>query len=207
MSFPTTPILDDFNRADGAVGGNWSILTGTMVVSGNQVASSGGAAVAYYNAITPGPDCEVYMYLPVLPGVGNNVDLGLRVQDVGGGILAVDGYAVVYSQQVGTDNILIQQFDNVVASTLATFNQDLSPGDGFGMAAVGDLLVARYLPASGGYVDLGSVADNSYLSAGYLTLALRGTTVRGDNFGGGTRLPASDHVRHMRGEMRGVYAR
>ena len=69
------PFLDDFNRADGGLGANWTTLDPTINVSSNRAAATDAASSAYYNGDTPNADCYVQakFYLPT----GGTEALGL----------------------------------------------------------------------------------------------------------------------------------
>lgn len=70
--FPTTGILDNFNRTDGDAGANWTTAfsnNGKPVIESNQLKNPTGNANnsgAYWNPSTF-TDCEIYVTLPVLP--------------------------------------------------------------------------------------------------------------------------------------------
>ena len=64
---PTTPVLDNFNRADGPAGANWSLIRPTgfvaMNVSANAAVdpSSTNYAWNYWNSANFGPNAEAYV--------------------------------------------------------------------------------------------------------------------------------------------------
>ncbi len=65
---PTTPVLDDFNRPDGVVGPNWSLIRpsnacAAMNISSNSAVNPSTTLFAwnYWNAATFGPNCEAYV--------------------------------------------------------------------------------------------------------------------------------------------------
>lgn len=62
-TFPEIGVLDDFNRANGSLGANWSVLVGDPfeIASNRVVNSSGNANSAYWNSAIPGGDCEAFI--------------------------------------------------------------------------------------------------------------------------------------------------
>ena len=81
---PTTPVLDNFNRANGTAGGNWSLLKSSgfakMNVSGNTAVDSSTSQYAwnYWTTATFGPDAEAYVTIANSTG-GDTVRIGARV--------------------------------------------------------------------------------------------------------------------------------
>ncbi len=64
---PTTPVLDNFNRPNGAVGPNWSLIRpsgfAALKISANAAVDNSPSQYAwdYWNAASYGPDCEAYV--------------------------------------------------------------------------------------------------------------------------------------------------
>lgn len=64
-------IADDFNRADGGLGSNWTVVQGTFAVASNKCSiTTSGRNQAYWNAATPADNqyAEAVVTAPVLPG-------------------------------------------------------------------------------------------------------------------------------------------
>src|SRR6185436_7107849 len=79
--FPTTAVLDNFNRANGSVGGNWNILAGSPAISGSQLdfLSNSEAAMLWKTAY--GANQEAYVTLPTLDPASTEIDLLLKAQN------------------------------------------------------------------------------------------------------------------------------
>ena len=195
MAFPTTGILDDFDRADGTAsftGAGWTqqiegANSGTLTISSNRVGVSangtGESSSAWHNAATY-TDCEVYCTVATKPGSGNPTELYARLQSPGSS--AVDGYVLYQWTDAGTDYFEVARIDNGAATVLgATMSQELSAGDSFGMSVIADVIEVWYKPAAGAWTSLGTRTDSTYSAAGYLGLGLWFSTVRVDDFGGG----------------------
>ncbi|MGQ0602554.1 MAG: right-handed parallel beta-helix repeat-containing protein [Anaerolineales bacterium] len=81
--FPTTPVLDNFNRRNGALGGNWRGSTGThqYVINSNKVRVAGGGPL-YWNGPNPvfGANQEAYVTLSQWSATALEQALFLKVQ-------------------------------------------------------------------------------------------------------------------------------
>lgn len=77
--FPSTGILDDFNRADGPLGSNWGGATTGYAIAGNQLdITSGGNA--YWAANSFGVDQEAYVTLTQIDPATSEINLILKSQ-------------------------------------------------------------------------------------------------------------------------------
>jgi hypothetical protein len=183
---PDPPIVDNFNRADEnplSDGGRWSPLNGyaLKVVSG-QLASTNSTAQAWRNDVRYGLDQDVKVTIAVKPGSGayngDFVRMYVRLQMPN----IWDGYALrLYNNTSGTDQIILERFTGGSATTMATFNQEVFPGDKLRLRAVGSTIEA-WINNSGAWVELGFATDSTYLGVGYVAVGIRGTTARLDDF-------------------------
>ena len=184
MSFPATPVLDDFNRANqNPPSSSWTAITllgNLAVVSNTCKANAAGNCGNYYNPTTYGPPCEGRITIVTKGGTGDQVGVWLRTQQPGSG-LTIDGYLIVWQVAAGTDQLLIQRVDNGVATTLTTIGQEMNNGDVLGGRAIGSTITAW---VNG--VQVGSATDSTYAAAGNLVLSVVNTTFVLDDFGGGT---------------------
>ncbi len=193
MAFPTSAVLDTFNRAnespatgwtDGPDGGTY----GNIQVVSNQGASVTTDAWSYWSASTPGPDCEVY---GTYAAISAALELYCRMGPIGAA--SVDGYVVVSD----ATNIRMMRMDNSVNTILgANIAQALSAGDSFGMDIIGSTLNAYYKASAGSWgTSIGNRSDATYSSAGRLGVYMPNTTQRLDDFGGGdyvSSVPGTD---------------
>jgi hypothetical protein len=187
---PTTPVLDDFNRANGGAGPNWALLkpTGfaTMNVSGNAAVDSSSSLFAwdYWNAASFGPDCEAYVTIASY-GANESIRVGARV--TGAGTASPSGYYVSVGS-TGAWSIL--RIDNGGGSnTLASgVAQALASGDKVAIRIVGSVVAALHFTSGGGWVQVLSHDTSGdsvrYTAAGRLALEFKTSTL--DDFGGGT---------------------
>lgn len=189
MSFPTTSILDDFNRANETpIAGNWTLPFTTnsesLNLSSNSMRYAGTVnltASAYWNPTTYGPDCEVFVTDLNIVSSGF-VRLILRGTNPGN---AWNGYSVAIPY---TGSAQFLRSDNGTATQLSTFTgPSLRPGQSVGFRMTGSLMTA-YLNdgSSSEWRSLGSTYDPTYTTAGFIGIEISGQSTHGlDNFGGG----------------------
>lgn len=194
MSFPNTPLIDDFTGADVNPAPNWSVIfpgnAGTFQRISNQGQDDGFtvASEAYHTASFCTPNCEAWMTISVVPVLsGNRVRLYARIsgQDPPFTPTAPNYYAVSYV--VGTPNIVaISKYFNGSFGDLTTFTQTISNGDKIGIQCI-DSAISAYYYTSGKWSRLGGVTDTDIGQSGYLGAATQhnAENPRIDNFGGG----------------------
>ncbi|MDR3642149.1 MAG: hypothetical protein P4L74_00800 [Candidatus Doudnabacteria bacterium] len=201
-AFPSTGILDNFNRANQGPppSSSWTNLENGLDVSSNAVVSNtaGQPNSSYYNTAF-GPNQEVYV--TASNQVGDDFYLTGRMTNISGANF--DGY-VVYVSTNGSNQaitIYIGRADNQdgAGSNFTNFtvladlmysqtNITIANGDGVGMSIIGNKISAYYRSGSGSWQLIGSATDSTYNSAGYIGIG-RNTLGSLDNFGGGTIVP------------------
>ena len=126
---------------------------------------------------------ESYATISTMPGDGNAVRLYVRLQTPGSG--AVDGYMLLLSQAAGPDSVVIYRVTNGSLAAIFTANQDFATGDRLLFRARAGVLEAwRHNGSS--WSRIGHVSDETYSTAGYAGVGLRGTSGRLDDFGART---------------------
>lgn len=185
MPFPTTPILDNFNRGDEGPppSASWTDVVNGLEVNTNECAGDTvGTNRSYWNIRTFGGNCEGYYTI--------------SVHDVGSGIYARqtlppmdDGYFVNASEW--QDKVMIYRNDNGVDTKLgADINQVFANGDKVGIQCIGSSISAWFDDGGAGWGSIGTRTDDTYSAAGSLILYIEAQTGRADDFGGGTiRVP------------------
>lgn len=196
MSFPTTSILDSFNRANETPlsgGGNWvQVQTLSQCnLASNQAVASGSlnTSVSLWNPKTF-KDSEIYFTINTILTVTNDHMEGY-VRFIPS---SLNGYSIGYwKSTVGSDTIRLEIITAGSLTTLSSFNQTISAGDSIGMSIVGSTLTAYYKPSGGSWSSLGSTTDSTYSAAGNLIIEQQDTSTMAGiiNFGGGTYVPAS----------------
>lgn len=187
MAFPTTSVLDDFNRPDGPLGVNWTngIRAGapdTVVINTNKANTDTGLGTAWWNAASFGPSSEVFATESV---ADDGFALYTNLQSPGTG--AADGYC--FRSILGTNTGRIQRMDDDSLTTLgATFAYDtIAAGDSFGGENLSGSLSFYQQHSAGAWTAYANRTDTTY-AGGFIGLEV-GEPVSGgfwDNFGGGS---------------------
>lgn len=204
-AFPTTPVLDDFNRADEnplSTAGSWgaSILSGTHgtfklvsnAIQDDSAADGSSSGQAYRDDQNYGPGVEAYVTI-LNPWANNASDFWFFVHGRSEGSSAVDGYMAVAYYTSGTWYYTVQRLDNEVATELtpsAEAGPTLANGDKLGIeATAAGVFTWYYKPAAGAWGQASGVStrsDSTYTS-GHIGVSkgFHDTTSTLDDFGGG----------------------
>jgi hypothetical protein len=181
--FPTTAVLDNFNRAGPDPGANWSSLFSSepkFTLSGNQaVGPASSYAAAAWNAASFGPNVEVYATMSSDVGV----NLFARISNPGG---ALSGYSVEFHPNLSA--VYIYRITNGAYSGAlgGKITASFARGARVGMQVNGSTISA-WINTGSGWQNIGSRTDSTYSQAGYIGAELYGGTNRSfDDFGGGT---------------------
>ena len=186
MAFPTTPLLDAFNRADfNPVDGNW----GSPIYPGQdgfQIISLATAGIgnSYYSSFTAA-DCEVWATVAIEPADAGEIRLFLRL--VNPNSASLDGYFGVFRKHsAAVDEFLIFRIDNTSSVIIDSVTGEFTSGDSIGMGMIGSTISIYHKPAAGSWTELFAIVDSTYTSPGYLGMNISDTTCRMDNFSGGS---------------------
>lgn len=201
MPFPTTGILDDFNRADqgpfpssswdGSVFGE-SATSQLRVVSNQAGTSLALDAKAYWKQVFSANQ-EGFFTVAVMIEDGGDFWIMLRSRQMGtsgGTTTTTDGYFYSISRAVSTYSLKFYRVDNTVFTQVGSTQTPGSwtAGDKFGARIVGSELQAYQCPVSTGvWGTYGtSVTDTTYTHDGQIAIGegVNGTC-RLDDFGGG----------------------
>jgi hypothetical protein len=176
--FPPVTLVDDLNRADGALGLSWAGITGAAVM-GNRMGSATSPANAYWN-VDYGPDLQAEVKVAVQPPApADAVYLQIRHP-----IAALNFYeAVLYRLADGTFHAGIWREDAGAITILSSVNLPTwTDGDSLGIKAVGSSLKLYMRNAVGLATELLEVTDATYGVAGKIRLAWSGAAIRLDDF-------------------------
>ena len=185
-SFPVSPVLDSFNRANGAIGSNWSSNTSAFSILSNQldIVSSGWFTDILWNVSSFGSDQEAYVtFVQLESASGNEHSLILKSQsssNTSSGVVYVMYDHTNHVAQVWTFEPA-QGWVQRGADIPVTF----ALGDQFGARARADGTVEVY--RNGTLLGTRSItAWPFYASGGYIGLwFVNSNAARADNFGGG----------------------
>jgi glucose/arabinose dehydrogenase/chitodextrinase len=80
-AFPQTPVLDNFNRANGAIGANWTGVTTGLSISSNRLAQAASTtSFPVWSSATFGPEQEAYVTIATTSSTSPGQDLLLKLQ-------------------------------------------------------------------------------------------------------------------------------
>jgi hypothetical protein len=182
-------LLDDFNRANGALGSNWANVGGLAgsdyVVASNKAKASGGNGASAWNASSFSSDQEVQVTLGALDTTAQ-LWLLLMVANPAAG--SFTGYLLVMQQHSTTYDLTLYRGNAGSYTTIVSTVSGISysgTGDVFVLRKVGSALTVLQngAPVSG----FNAVTDSSPLTgSAYIGIGYSGSNVLSvDDFGGG----------------------
>jgi len=184
--FPSTSVLDNFNRADGSVGSNWSGATSSYSISTNQllVGSVTYGSEIYWNPASYGADQEAYFTFAQVNSAATAQGLVLKAQSNtgwGNGLLSV-----YYVPSSGVVQVWTYTPSQNWAQRGSSISATFANGDQLGARAKANGDVEIYKNGS----LLGTVNVTAwplYNSGGYIGMGfVSASGARVDDFGGGT---------------------
>lgn len=193
MAFPTTGIIDNFNRANEGPppSTDWTTMIGShghKVLSNECVVESdsvGGEYASGYNASTYGPDCEAYVTVIDPATWGEGVFARLTTLSMA----SADGYVFWRSSGDVTE---LHRVDDGAWKQLGADGPAfvIASGDKLGIECIGSTIKGYVKDGAAAWAEQLSRSDATYGSAGYLGIDQYPTTSEGyiglDDFGGGT---------------------
>ena len=185
--YPTTPVVDNFNRADGAVGGNWVGTITNLTITSNQLTPGTSGVTTVWNGGVFGASQEAYVTLATINTAAPEHDLMLCVQG-----LSWDTGHIEVRYEAPTSHIFISTYSAaqgwVARGTITT---TFAAGDRFGARAKADNTVEVYKNAT--LLGSASVAGWTYAGlGGHIGMTLSGASgSKLDDFGGGNSAVAA----------------
>ncbi len=168
----STLFSDNFNRANGALGSDWTSLGGAGTISSNQYACPGTAGVDYYDNGTPGADAWVQVTASTRVASTNYSGVHLRLDT---------GVFNWYEVSFDTSSARILRVDGGVGTVLGANFSALSNGDVVRLEMRGSTLSLYYND-----VLQGTRTDSTYSAAGRSGIQALGSSGRLDDFATGT---------------------
>lgn len=186
MQFPTTPVLDDFNRADEGPppsGEWWTLESGFSVASNQCVPADDVDNSALWNQADLdllSDNQEVYITVVALPGTteGKYVEIGWIDESEG------DGYAAALGYASGAWYWYLFRLDNFAPTLLASGAVSAVAGCKLGMRTTAGVH-AVWMDLGSGWVQQGSASDSTYTVSNYALIVSNSSAVILDDFGGG----------------------
>ena len=182
IAFPSTPVLDTFDRANGVVGGSWTDQPTSFSINTNMLAPAGPVGYIEWNGATYGPDQEAYVTLGAFAAASLEQNLMLKTQ---GSTWSAGHIEVALSG--GSSNVTVYTLQTGIGwTTIGTV-----AGAGF---VAGDRFGARALANGSVQVFRNSTVIGTFSVAGWAYSGLGGRigisydTASGtlfDSFGGG----------------------
>ncbi len=193
MAFPTTSILDTFDRANEGPppSSSWS-SSGFSAASGWSVQSNavGGNSAGGMWGTLFGPDAEAYITWSTLPNNLGTFSVFLRMQQIGAA--TVDGYQIRWTRNDSLPGFsqTFNRVDNAVVTQLGSTFSDTSGAVSAGIKVGADIVdstITSYVNSAGTWVTSASKSgDVTYALAGSIGGTFSNSVARGDDFGGGT---------------------
>lgn len=194
-SAPTTSVLENFNRADGGLGSNWSSLSGTTAAAiTSNTAKINGTSYGYvwWNPNTYTNAGEVYVTVPTAStSTGDQLYLDIVS---GWSTGSLNGYELTFKRGATNDTIEFSKYTSGTETSLAaaqTMTGHLAAGDKLAMTReTGGLLKAwRLASGSSTWTQIGTTVTNTtYFEAGQpwqIGWGASNSGYRVDDFGGG----------------------
>lgn len=188
MAFPTTPILDNFNRANTGPppSVNWATPifpghTGLKVLSNLLVAGVASFCDSYWSATKFNANQEVYATLAIK---GANISaLFTRLSNPG--LASITGY-FLYLDVVNSLLQIYRMDNSTTAVLLNSLAHTFVNGERFGFTSIGKIHTGYMDTKNGkGFSFALSASDATYSNSGYLGVQMGDATPALDDFGGG----------------------
>jgi hypothetical protein len=187
-TFPLTPVLDGFTRADGTLGQNWLVDTpgGYQITSDQLVANTGNPGIMVWSDVL-GPTQEAYIKIVAFDPGDGELELILKNQ---GMITECDGIEVDYQPNgIGPGQGMLGVYACTAGNpgTYGSAPFTLAPGDRFGARACAEGTVEVF--KNGTLVNTFDVSPFAYATSsgriGFFSSSLT-AAAQLDDFGGGT---------------------
>jgi len=180
-SFPQTAVLDNFNRANGAIGGSWVDATSGLTINANQLAQTATTNSTVWNGATFGAVQEVYLKIASVGASADEQNLMLKVQGTSWSAGHIEIAYLARENRIYVNTYAPAQGWVGRGFLAATF----ASGDQFGARCDAAGLVKVYRNGT----SLGSISVGNWpfaASGGRVGLTLTNTSAsRYDDFGGG----------------------
>jgi hypothetical protein len=192
QAFPTVSVVDNFNRANGALTLPWeNNFFGAGQLEVNNNAARSGHSTNYRGSRwssggTIGPDLEVFATIaePHADGRGMNIDWRTSTTSDTRYILSLQRQAGSNNDALQVEKVLNGFYSTVGAAIPLGF--DFTAGDGVGIRMVASTLTVYYKRAGGAWTALASRTDTSIRDAGRVTFYIEGQPGKWDDVGIGT---------------------
>lgn len=196
-AFPTTSVLDTFNRTAENPLSQAGAWTNRIVLGDNDLrtdgtgcilGTAGGAFGSAFRAATFGPDSEAYWTVSTLPASTEVTEAWIRIS--GGGSSSPSGYFVDTAQAATDTWTLWKSVSGTQTQLGASASQNLAAGESQGCEAI-STAIAGYRKSGGSWSQVLSRTDSAVSGSGNIGGVIQQTTAITDDFGGGTVVTGS----------------
>ncbi|NOT34809.1 MAG: PKD domain-containing protein [Candidatus Eisenbacteria bacterium] len=180
-NFPSTAVLDSFDRANGAIGGSWVDQTNGLTINNNALTQSCCSPTTVWSGQSFGPNQEAYLRFGAVTPGANEQDLMLKVQ----GLSYTTGHIEVRYDAAVSQVKIATYLSSTGWTQRGAFAATMAPGDQFGARALSNGLVQVF--KNGGLIGQATTGNWPFTAnGGYLGLTFDGALLsRLDDFGGG----------------------
>jgi hypothetical protein len=168
----TSTVFDNFNRTNGALGANWTNVSGSLQVSGNTVLGTNGAAqnMSVYTGVKFNAD----QFAAVTWSVSGAQLIQVQVR-------GSSSLVTAYECSISTTTLAISKESNNSFSSLTSTTITGAVGDTVWCQVQGTTITAIHIPATGAITTI--TATDASITSGSPGIRLFGNTVTaGDNF-------------------------
>jgi len=199
MTFPSTPLLDDFNRANGNPGANWpdpGFANDYAQISSNRLAGSVNCAEAYW--VNPFP-ANTEIYFDLFATANSDWFLSFRltsaptIANYPGGLN--NGYQLhaVFDSAIPGNRELILTRNDTAGVIGSAFVSSLGSGSSIGVLAVGSSLKVYHKPSAGSWALIIDATNSIFLTGTFSYInQCTDTACAIDNWSGGAPVSGDD---------------
>lgn len=193
MAFPTTGILDNFNRTDEDPAAGWTVDWANLANQGIKVVTNAAKASAAppvlcnaYRSTVYSADQEVYAKLPVKQPADNDFAVACRIQNPDSASL--NAYIAILTSRTATDEINLWKIVNnawtVISGPITT--TEFANGDQLGLEAISTTITV-YRHNGTSWASVTSVVNADVTGSGSVGMLMNDTGAGAwlDDFGGG----------------------
>ena len=186
VAFPQAAVLDNFNRANGGLGGNWTTNGGTYAILTNEARATA-SGNAYWNPTTFAADQEAYFTFRKF-ATGSSVEQALLLKFSGSSPSSSNASLIEVTYNGGVVRVRTKASGQSLNSptTRLTINSTFAIGDRLGARAEADGTVVVFKNAT----EIGRVRVTGFNGTGRIGVRYNGVSTsndgRFDDFGGGS---------------------
>jgi hypothetical protein len=193
VNFPTVPAVDDFNRANAALTGSlswvaWPLLAGSADIISN-VVGAGVNGEGNLWGVSHGPDVEVFYTITTVGGTSLTWRHSTTTSTDTRYFIDINIVGGSNNDTIGFGKAIAGSYTSDIGGVI-NLGLDIQANDRVGIRMIGNSVAIFHCRPAGTCTEVGTRTDSSITDAGYSGIYLADTTVRVDDFGSGTFVPA-----------------